>query len=478
MRKLLLFFIAISLIISTNANAQFKNYNVKGGIQYSPTLPFSEYGGAYSYTARAYLAFELSQLLAIELGAGFGQYKTNDDFNTPVLRSTSTENYTVSDVIPVDVRLRISPMPSKNWNPYMYLGVGLLKYSTKELPAGYTNVADYNSFADGWTSTIPIGIGTEIRMSDNVMLDISGGAYYSFSDQLNNFILGSWEDGGAQVSLGLTFAGGNDCETDNDKDGLTKCREEQLGTNPNIADTDSDGLGDGEEVNTYMTNPLNKDTDGDTLQDGAEVKQHFTDPLKNDTDGDKLMDNEEINTYLTLPTDSDTDDDNLMDGDEVKTYRTNPKMMDTDLGTIQDGVEVGRGTDPLNPADDLPPAPPVEEPIKVGQVITLEGINFETNRADISSFAEDVLERALGYMKNNPNLEVEISGHTDNTGGLAHNMDLSLRRAESVKAWFVSNGISASRITTVGYGPEQPVASNDTEEGRFQNRRIDFKRVK
>jgi len=188
------------------------------------------------------------------------------------------------------------------------------------------------------------------------------------------------------------------------------------------------------------------------------------------------MDNEEINTYGTLPTDKDTDDDNLTDGDEVLTHKTDPKKPDTDLGSVQDGIEVGRGTNPLNPDDDLPKK--VEEPIKVGEVITLKGINFATNSWEITSIAEDQLERALNAMKNYPELEVEISGHTDSRGGRNWNMELSQKRADSVKDWFVSKGISGSRITTVGYGPDQPVAPNDTEEGRYENRRIDFKRTK
>ncbi|MBK9330868.1 MAG: OmpA family protein [Ignavibacteria bacterium] len=475
MKKFLLILFTLTLFITTQSDAQFKDYVMKGGIQYNQLMPFSEFKASYSYTARAYLAFELSRLLAIEIGGGFGQYKTEDDFNTYSTGTSSDKNYVKSDIIPIDARLRISPGNSNNWNPYFYGGIGLMKYVTKELPVN-PNVPDYFEDASGWTAFIPLGIGTEIRMSDNVMLDVSGGVTYPFTDLLNNFVMGSWEDASANLSLGLTFAGSDDCDTDTDKDGLTKCREEELGTNPNIADTDGDGLLDGEEVMTYMTNPLNKDTDGDTLWDGAEVKQHRTDPLKKDTDGDRLMDNEEINTYFTIPTDTDTDDDGLMDGDEVLTYKTDPKAFDTDLGTISDGVEVGRGTNPLDPSDDLPK--PKEEPIKVGQVITLEGINFETNRSDISSFSEDILERALGYMRDNPELEVEISGHTDITGSREHNMGLSERRAESVKAWFVSKGISPSRIITVGYGPDQPVGSNDTEEGRFKNRRIDFKRIK
>ncbi|HAY33607.1 MAG TPA: OmpA family protein [Ignavibacteria bacterium] len=475
MKKFLSILFTLTLFITSQSDAQFKDYVVKGGIQYNQLMPFSEYKAAYSYTARAYLAFELSRLLAIEIGGGFGQYKTEDDFNT-YSTVTSDKNYVKSDIIPIDARLRVSPGNSKNWNPYFYGGIGLMKYVTKELPVN-SNVPDYFEKASGWTAFIPLGIGTEVRMSNNIMLDISGGVSYPFTDLLNNFVLGEWEDASANLSLGLTFAGSDDCDTDLDKDGLTKCREEQLGTNPNIADTDGDGLLDGEEVNTYMTNPLNRDTDGDTLSDGDEVKRHNTNPLNKDTDNDGLMDNEEVNTYLTIPTDSDTDDDGLTDGDEVKVHRTDPKVADTDLGTIGDGVEVGRGTNPLDPSDDLPPAP-VEEPIKVGQVITLEGINFETNSSDISSYAEDVLERAYGYMRDNPDLEVEISGHTDSRGSRNHNMGLSERRAESVKAWFVAKGISPSRITTVGYGPDQPVDSNDTEEGRFKNRRIDFKRTK
>ncbi len=198
--------------------------------------------------------------------------------------------------------------------------------------------------------------------------------------------------------------------------------------------------------------------------------------MNKDTDGDGLMDNEEIQKYTTLPTNPDTDGDGLKDGAEVLTYKTNPKVVDTDLGSIGDGIEVGRGTDPLNPDDDLPKV--AEEKVKVGQTITLEGINFATNKWEITSLAEDKLDVALNAMKNNPNVEVEISGHTDNTGSRNWNMELSLNRANSVKDWFISKGISGSRITTVGMGPDNPIAPNDTEEGRYKNRRIDFKRTK
>ena len=73
---------------------------------------------------------------------------------------------------------------------------------------------------------------------------------------------------------------------------------------------------------------------------------------------------------------------------------------------------------------------------------------------------------------------MEISGHTDSRGTRARNMTLSKERAESVKSWLVSNGIESSRIETEGYGPDKPIDTNDTDEGRLRNRRIEFKRIR
>ncbi|MBK8550483.1 MAG: OmpA family protein [Ignavibacteria bacterium] len=476
MKKLLLLLVLLSACFSIKVNAQFKNYGIKGGIQYQQLLPFSEFDARYSFIARGFVNFELSNSLSLDLGAGYGQYKTDDHWNTYPANSPGDHDVS-TDIIPIDVRLRISPWAktAKNWNPYFYIGGGVMSYNVKNVPAD-TSISAFDVKESGWAGILPLGIGTEVKLSDNVLLDINGGVTYTTTDLLNNFVITDFNDASANLGIGITFASSDKCNTDEDKDGLTYCREEQIGTNPVIADTDGDGCLDGAEVDQYKTNPLNKDTDGDTLLDCDEIMKYSTDPLKKDTDADGLMDNEEIQKYTTLPTNPDTDGDGLKDGAEVLTHKTNPKVVDTDLGSIGDGVEVGRGTNPLNPDDDLPKAP--EEKVKVGDVITLEGINFATNKWEITSLAEEKLDVALNAMKNNPNVEVEIIGHTDNTGGRNWNMELSQKRAESVKDWFISKGISGSRITTIGMGPDDPIAPNDTEEGRYQNRRIDFKRTK
>lgn len=476
MKKLLLFLV-LSLILIPNAFSQFRNYKVKGGIQYQQLLPFTEYSPSTSFLGRAFLGFEIANGVSIDIGGGYGKYKTDDDFNEHTHSQTTDPNHThyvKTDIIPFDVRVRFTPFPGKSWNPYFYVGSGFTHYIVKEVES-QPNLTEGQK-PNTWTMHIPAGIGTEVKLGKNVLLDLSANAAYFMTDQLNDFVLGSWEDAYGSLGLGLTFTGNNTDMLDNDKDGLINMREDELGTNPDNPDTDGDGLKDGPEVDQYRTNPLNKDTDGDTLTDGDEVLRYSTNPLDKDTDADRLADNEEINNYRTLPNDNDTDDDDLKDGDEVLTHKTDPLNRDTDAGSVADGIEVGRGSNPLNPDDDLPTvAPP---PISVGTVIVLDGINFASGSAEIEAGSEDILEKAYISMRDNPDIVVEISGHTDSRGGREMNMNLSKNRAESVKAYLVSKGISSDRIETVGYGPDQPVASNDTEEGRLKNRRIEFKRIK
>ena len=81
-------------------------------------------------------------------------------------------------------------------------------------------------------------------------------------------------------------------------------------------------------------------------------------------------------------------------------------------------------------------------------------------------------------MRDVSELEVEIRGYTDNTGSYQGNVNLSKRRAESVKEYLVRNGIAPYRIVTKGFGPEDPIAPNTTRDGRAKNRRIEFFRLK
>jgi outer membrane protein OmpA-like peptidoglycan-associated protein len=109
-----------------------------------------------------------------------------------------------------------------------------------------------------------------------------------------------------------------------------------------------------------------------------------------------------------------------------------------------------------------------------GKYVT-HGINFDTDSDRLKPESAPVLKQIVAGLEKNPNLKLEIDGYTDSVGDPAHNLDLSKRRAEAVRSVLVSQfGVDAARLTSNGFGPAQPIGSNDSPEGRAQNRRVEF----
>jgi outer membrane protein OmpA-like peptidoglycan-associated protein len=102
------------------------------------------------------------------------------------------------------------------------------------------------------------------------------------------------------------------------------------------------------------------------------------------------------------------------------------------------------------------------------------GILFDTDKADLKPAAQTNLQNLANSLQKNANTNILIVGHTDDTGSDSHNMDLSVRRAESVKSYIVAGNVSASRLTTSGKGEAEPIADNTTTAGRSQNRRVEI----
>jgi outer membrane protein OmpA-like peptidoglycan-associated protein len=107
----------------------------------------------------------------------------------------------------------------------------------------------------------------------------------------------------------------------------------------------------------------------------------------------------------------------------------------------------------------------------------LDGVEFDTNKATIRSESFPRLDKVVEFMAHKRSARIEISGHTDNEGNPKNNKALSKKRAQACKKYLVSKGIDESRIETVGHGQDKPVASNETPEGRQQNRRIEAKEL-
>jgi outer membrane protein OmpA-like peptidoglycan-associated protein len=109
--------------------------------------------------------------------------------------------------------------------------------------------------------------------------------------------------------------------------------------------------------------------------------------------------------------------------------------------------------------------------------IAVYGITFDSAKAAVSADSEPVLVQVRDMLTAHPELKLKIEGHTDNVGGSAANLVLSQQRAAAVKTWLVKAGISQDRLSTSGHGDSQPVAANDTEDGRGKNRRVELVRA-
>ncbi|MDW7680634.1 MAG: OmpA family protein [bacterium] len=479
MRYLMLFSMLVLLLFAFNQTyAQFDNPGVGYGIAAGGAYGNNSSADKWVFQGRGYFQYKLiSPILLGQLSVGY------TELNAPGVYNSKTAM--------ADNRLLFIPFSLEKLNPFIYGGFGVSK-----------EIGDSGS---DFLAMIPMGIGFQTRLGSQMLLEVSGGYNLSLSDKLDgltrtsgdlNSLTNKKHDGFFGFLLGLMFTRGSSADADWDKDGLTNKIEKELGTDPrnpdtdgdglsdgdevNIyktdplkADTDGDGLSDGDEVNIYKTNPLKADTDGDGLSDGDEVNKYMTDPLKADTDGDGLSDGDEVHRYKTDPAKADTDGDGLSDGDEINKYKTDPLKIDTDGGGVADGAEVKIGTNPLDSKDDIA-KPSTTIIFEKGKKVILRGVNFEFNKATLTRDSEDILQVAYNALVASPDVQVEISGHTDSVGSDEYNRALSLRRAQAVKNWLVQKGIAGNRLKTIGKGETEPVASNDTDEGRAENRRIEF----
>jgi outer membrane protein OmpA-like peptidoglycan-associated protein len=131
---------------------------------------------------------------------------------------------------------------------------------------------------------------------------------------------------------------------------------------------------------------------------------------------------------------------------------------------------------PPSPAAPAPRvAPPAPQPPPPPKVISLNWVYFDTDKADLKPQAIATLDENVRVLKENPNLTIELAGHTDATGSDSYNKMLSQKRVQKVQQYLTSKGIPASRLRTVAFGKEKPVAENKTKEGRAKNRRVEIR---
>ena len=330
-------------------------------------------------------------------------------------------------------RLKWLPFREMAVNPYLSLGLEWVSFNAEDSENDEQHPAyhDWSKNSDVSALALPFGVGLSHDLTDNFALNLEALYHTSTTDFLDDWEGGDADDGWYTVTAGLAWVPGKPRDTDGDGliDKLDKCPtepEDQDGFQDADGCPDPDNDGDG--ILDVKDKCPNEKEDVDQFQD----EDGCPDP---DNDGDGILD---VNDKC--PNEPET----------VNAYRD------------EDGC----------------PDKKPEVQVEAGKSIVLEGINFDSGKSTLKPESAEPLGKVLRTLQENPEIEVEIQGHTDNQGKAQMNRSLSQSRADTVMAWLVERGIEPARMRTKGFGPDQPVADNATPEGRAQNRRIEFLRLK
>jgi outer membrane protein OmpA-like peptidoglycan-associated protein len=361
--------------------------------------------------------------------------------------------------------------------PWVSLGAGWTRWDLRDLtmessgsgpwPDGVgASVYDENGdLVDGHRGgmTAMMSLGTEIVATERVSFDLGFHYDYLFSQDRDNVGLSHlYPPNGVDVNkgllgatLGVNFLFGT---LDSDGDGI-----------PNSLDADPHAPEDFDGFEDFDGAP-DLDNDGDGIpdtEDGAPNDAEDIDGYEDhdgipdmDNDGDGIPDSKDGAPNMAEDVDGFQDTDGIPDpdndGDGV--LDANDRCADTPKG-----VEVDESGCPV-----------VEE---IREDLVLEGVTFASNSAELTGNSETVLRHVAESLQAWPDVRIEVEGHTDSRGAAEHNRDLSKKRALSVRAFLIAQGIDGSRITAVGYGEEFPIADNSTAAGRAANRRVEVHRI-
>ncbi len=270
---------------------------------------------------------------------------------------------------------------------------------------------------------------------------------------------------------------------------------------PLAKDSDGDGIPD--DIDRCPLDPEDKDgfqdedgcpdpdNDGDGIVDKADACPNEPGPIENrgcpvtDKDGDGVPDAEDkcpevrgLKQFAGCP---DSDADGIPDPEDkcptAPGPRENAGCPDTDKDG--DGIpdRLDKCPDQIGPAPDGCPKKYTLVEVKKEKIEIKQQVHFATAKYRVLPDSFPLLNQVAQVLNDFPKMRVSIEGHTDSVGGEAANMRLSQRRAEAVRDYVVSKGISPERLEAVGYGPTKPLASNKTAKGKAQNRRTEFRIV-
>jgi outer membrane protein OmpA-like peptidoglycan-associated protein len=405
----------------------------------------------------------------------------------------------------INTSLKFNLAPEKKISPYLYTGVGLINFRSKlsnsqsgKLISSYGYKGNTASSATHEVE-VPLGLGFDWNINQAFSMNLDGSMRIVKSDKLDACVSDNndklLQDMFGAITVGFAYKFGyRDC----DKDGVVNRKDKCPDTPYGIAvdengcpfDTDHDGIPDFEDkcpneagLAEFQGCP---DSDGDGIPD-------YEDRCPNeaglaefkgcpDSDGDGIPDVDDkcpneagLAEFQGCP---DTDGDGIPDYDDKCPDKYGLAKYDGCPDTDGDGVpdHLDNCPDVAGTAKNNGCPAVKKEVLKIFEK-ALTGIQFETGKAIIKKQSYPILNDVVKAMKENPEYNLEINGHTDNVGDSAKNMKLSEDRAASVRKYLIDNGVQDVRMVSHGYGDTRPIADNSTKEGKAKNRRVEFKVV-
>jgi outer membrane protein OmpA-like peptidoglycan-associated protein len=483
MKKLLICFLFI--ILTTSLSAQGKRFDAFSGtlvfsVEGGASIAATDYTGSYlDYMGKGTLEFYLPSYsrssFGLRLFGNGGFIAERQESRTPQLFRTSVATIGAGVVYLIKA--------SESFYPYLFAGAGYLWFEPKDdngrpLPGNRRNEYDK-------TEVNYLGeLGMRFLLTENLSFNISSGVQISPYDFWDDSQEGTSNDLMFTVMGGLSFSFFT--EKDSDNDGVGDSRDLCPGT-PAGLKVDASGC------------PSDEDDDG--VPDYKDKCLRTPPRVQVDLDGCPLdSDNDGVPDYLDLcpatvsgmmvdrsgcPIDKDMDgvadsEDKCPDTPSGVEVDENGCPFDDDLDGVPDYMDkcpetpAGERVD----ADGCSVKEEVTETEPDSREVTLSaGASFTSGSTKILPQAYEALNRLVNVMREEPLSRWRIEGYTDNVGSDELNTRISRQRAEAVRDYFVSRGISSSRFEVLGFGKGNPIATNETAEGRALNRRVRILRV-
>ena len=381
---------------------------------------------------------------------------------------------------------------SSTVQPFLGAGVGLTSWKVVDKTGQDVGAFPDGDPAPGYDSdgnaselkgsdlTLGLELGVDFALGDHWALTLGGRYHFMPANTNDNVGLSSlWgptyvdaNTASAEGFLGVTWWFGS---SDRDGDGVPNARD----ACPDQAE-DVDGFRDDDGCPD-----LDNDGDGvadtkDGCPDAAEDRDGFQDDdgcPDPDNDGDGIVDAQDRCPDEAEDLDGFQDDDGCPDpdndGDGVLDAADRCPATPAGVAVGTDGCELAAAV----PAPKVPVAAAAVVLPVAGQTMALSNMNFQSSSARLLPESQAQLDDLAAAMRANPEVVIEVRGHTDSIGAAEANRDLSQRRAMAVRDALIQRGVAPGRITAVGYGEDFPIAANDTAEGRARNRRVELHRL-